>query len=124
MIRILNLMNGEQIIGEVEDLSDYYKVVNPFYIVDAISEEGAMGSKLTNVLTFSPSDYIVVNRDKVVFDFPVSSSMCSYYERLVSLHDKKLAEDVVNEALNEMDMAEKRYQKLMDMVRPDKSKLN
>lgn len=124
MIRILNLMNGEQIIGEVEDLSDYYKIINPFYIVDAISEEGTMGSKLTNVLTFSPSDYIVVNRDKVVFDFPVSSSMCAYYERLVSMYDKTTAEEVVYEALNEMDMAEKRYQKLMDMIKPNKSKLN
>lgn len=124
MIRILNLMNGEQIIGEVEDLSDSYKVVDPFYIVDAINEEGSIGSKLTNVLTFSTSDYIVVNKDKVVFDFPVSKPMCTYYERLVGLHDKKMADDVVNEALHEMNQAEKRYQKLMDMMKPAKSKLN
>jgi len=124
MIRILNLMNGEQIIGEVEDLSDSYKVVDPFYIVDAINEEGSIGSKLTNVLTFSTSDYIVVNKNKVVFDFPVSKPMCTYYERLVGLHDKKMADDVVNEALHEMNQAEKRYQKLMDMMKPAKSKLN
>lgn len=124
MIRILNLMNGEQIIGEVEDLSDSYKVVDPFYIVDAINEEGSIGSKLTNVLTFSTSDYIVINKDKVVFDFPVSKPMCTYYERLMRLHDKKMADDVVNEALHEMNQAEKRYQKLMDMMKPAKSKLN
>lgn len=124
MIRILNLMNGEQIIGEVEDLSDSYKIVDPFYIVDAINEEGSIGSKLTNVLTFSTSDYIVINRDKVVFDFPVSGPMCNYYERLVALHDKKIADEMINEALYEMNQAEKRYAKLMDMIRPNKSKLN
>ena len=124
MIRILNLMNGEQIIGEVEDLSDQYKVIDPFYIVDAFNEEGSIGSKLTNVLTFSTSDYIVINKDKVIFDFPVSGPMCTYYERLISLHDKRVADNVINEALYEMDQAEKRYEKLMDMIRPDKTKLN
>lgn len=124
MIRILNLVNGEQLIGEVEDLSDSFKMVNPFYIVDAMNEEGSVGSKLTNVLTFSSSDYILISKERVVFDFAVSKPMSSYYERLVSLHDKSMADDIVNEALNEMDRAEKRYQKLMDMMKPAKSKLN
>lgn len=124
MIRILNLVNGEQLIGEVEDLSDSFKMIDPFYIVDAMNEEGTVGSKLTNVLTFSSSDYILISKEKVVFDFPVSKPMCSYYERLVSLHDKSIANSIVNEALNEMDRAEKRYQKLMDMMKPTKSKLN
>lgn len=124
MIRILNLVNGEQIIGDVEDLLDSFRIINPFYIVEAMNEEGSMGSKLTNVLTFSPSDCIVVNKQKVVFDFPVSESMCSYYEKLAAMHDKKMAEDIINEALSEIDHAEKRYQKLMDMMRPSKSKLN
>lgn len=124
MIRILNLINGEQIIGEVEDLSDSYKIIDPFYIIDAMNDEGSVGCKLTNVLTFSPSDYIVVNKDKIAFDFPVSTPMCTYYERLVSLHDKKIADDIINEALYEMNQAERRYQKLMDMMKPDKSKLN
>lgn len=124
MIRIINLINGEQIIGEVEDLSDSYKIVNPFYIVDAVNEEGSVGSKLTNVLTFSTSDYILVNKEKIIFSFPVSTPMCSYYERLVALHDKKMAEEIINEALDEMNQAERRYQKLMDMIKPDKSKLN
>lgn len=124
MIRILNLINGEQIIGDVEDLFDCYKVVNPFYILDAVNEEGSIGSKLTNVLTFSSSDYIMINKDKLIFDFPVSTAMITYYERLVDLNDKALAESIITEALNEMNQAEKRYQKLMDMIKPNKSKLN
>jgi hypothetical protein len=124
MIRIVNLINGEQIIGHVEESTDSYKIVDPFYIVDAINNEGSIGSKLTNVLTFSSTEYIVINKNKIVFDFPVSKHMCMYYERLVSLHDKKMAEEVVNEAINEMNHAEERYQKLMNMIRPDKSKLN
>jgi hypothetical protein len=117
-------MNGEMIIGETEDLSDSFKIINPFYIIDDVNEDGISGSKLTNVLTFSASDYIVINKNKVVFDFPVSKAMGAYYERLVSLYDKRVSEEIVNEALREMDRAEKRYEKLMSMLKPNKSQLN
>jgi hypothetical protein len=124
MIRTVSLINGEMIIGETEDLSDSFKIINPFYIIDDVNENGISGSKLTNVLTFSASDYIVINKNKVVFDFPVSKAMSAYYERLVSLYDKRVSEEIVNEALREMDKAEKRYEKLMSMLKPNKSQLN
>lgn len=124
MIRIVNLINGEQIIGETEDLSDSYRITNPFYIVDAMNEEGSIGSKLTNVLTFSSSDYIMVSKEKVVFDFPVIDSMGTYYKKLVQWYDKRAADDIIRSALHEMDQSEKRYEKLMSMIRPDKSQLN
>jgi len=124
MIHVISLMNGEMIIGETEDLSDSFKITNPFYIVDEINENGISGSKLTNVLTFSSSDCIVINKNKVVFDFPVSKAMSTYYTKLVTLHDKRLADEIVNEALREMDRSEKRYEKLMSMIKPNKSHLN
>jgi|688.fasta_scaffold852602_2 hypothetical protein len=124
MIRIVNLINGEQLIGVVEESSNSYKITNPFYIIDAINNEGFVGSKLTNVLTFSPSEYIMVDKSKIVFDFEASKQMCVYYERLVSMYDKQIADDVINEAIGEMNQTEKRYQQFMDMIRPDKTKLN
>lgn len=124
MIRAVSLINGELILGDVEDHIKEIQIFNPFYIVDEVNEDGISGSKLTNVLTFSSSDYIVVNKDKVVFDFPVSETMSTYYKRLVSLYSKKTADDTIREALNEMDRAEKRYEKLMSMIKPDKTQLN
>ena len=124
MIRIVNLINGEQLIGVVAESSNFYKITNPFYIIDAINNEGFVGSKLTNVLTFSSSEYIMVDKSKIVFDFEVSEHMCIYYEKLVSMHDKQIEDNIINEAINEMNQTEKRYQQLMDMIRPDKKKLN
>ena len=124
MIRIVNLINGEQLIGMVEESSNFYKITNPFYIIDAINNEGFVGSKLTNVLTFSSSEYIIVDKSKIIFDFEVSKQMCVYYEKLVSMHDKQIEDNIINEAINEMNQTEKRYQQLMDMIRPDKKKLN
>ena len=124
MIRVVNLINGEQLIGVVEESSNFYKINNPFYIIDAINNEGFVGSKLTNVLTFSSSEYIIVDKSKIIFDFEVSKQMCVYYEKLVSMHDKQIEDNIINEAINEMNQTEKRYQQLMDMIRPDKKKLN
>jgi len=124
MIRIVNLINGEQLIGVVAESSNFYKITNPFYIIDAINNEGFVGSKLTNVLTFSSSEYIIVDKSKIIFDFEVSKQMCVYYEKLVSMHDKQIENNIINEAINEMNQTEKRYQQLMDMIRPDKKKLN
>ena len=130
MIRILNLINGEQIIGEVKRPEDgylkdgYLKVYDPFYIVEAMTDDGSFGSKLTNVLTFSSDDYILIHEDKIVFESSASESMISYYKKLIEHYDKTISDKVINEALNEMDRAEKRYEKLMSMIKPDKTQLN
>lgn len=124
MIEIINLTNGEQIIGDIEDLEDRYKVTSPFYIVDSINDDGLSGFKLTNVLTFSSVEYIVVSKEKVVFTFPVTKLMATYYGRLRDLHSKTDSDFIINEAIAEMDAAEERYQKLMDMIKIDKTKLN
>lgn len=124
MIQIINLVNGEQIIGEVEDLYDHCKVTHPFYIIDSINDEGLSGFKLTNVLTFSASEFIVLNKEKIVFAFNVTESMVSYYKRLQALHSKTDADFIIREAMAEMDAAEQRYQKLMEMLKLDKKNLN
>lgn len=125
MIRIANLINGEQIIGEF-DFSTTSKIiiVNPFYISDAITEAGTIGSKLINVLTFSSTDYIVLNEDKVMFDFPASDGMIKYYNKLKEWSRKSDADFIINEAINEMEESEKRYETLMNMIKPNKSSLN
>lgn len=124
MIRIITLINGEQLIGEIDDLSESYKIYNPFYIIDAVNEAGMIGSKLTNVLTFSATDYIVVNKEKIVFDFPPSAIMIKYYEKLVNWFDQNSADSIIEQALYEMEESERRYEKLVNMIKPTKSQLN
>ena len=96
MIRIANLINGEQIIGEFD-----------FSIT----------SKIT-------TDYIVLNEDKVMFDFPASDGMIKYYNKLKEWSKKSDADFIINEAINEMEESEKRYETLMNMIKPNKSSLN
>lgn len=126
MIYIANLINGEQIIGNFEESrhNESYKIYDPFYIVEDVNSDGLVGSKLTNVLTFSSEDYIMVQSNKIVFLFEASDAMSAYYEKLSTMYDKKSSEDAIKEALHEIDQAEKRYEKLMSMFKPNKSQLN
>ena len=124
MIRIFNLINGEQIIGEVDDLSDNFKLINPFYIVEDVNDFGLRGSKLTNMLTFSSSDYIMLELKHVIYHFPVTETMEKYYRELIRITDKQLIDNKINESLFEMKQYEDRYEKLMQMVKPKKSDLN
>lgn len=124
MVRIVTLINGEQLIGEIEDFSESIKMFRPFYIVDAVTEDGAIGSKLTNVLTFSASEYIVIHKDKIVFDFPAKQIMIQYYKKLIEWYNEEAGENIIKQALDEMEQSEKRYQKLLQMLKPDKSQLN
>lgn len=117
MIYIYSLINGELIIGKSAELPAMVKIIDPFYIMDSITEEGQFGTKLTSVLTFSSSDYIVVSEDKVLFCFPASDAMVAYYEKLVDWYKKNNSDLILEEAVAEMEKSEKRYDKLMHMLR-------
>lgn len=114
MIKIVNLVNGEQIIGEVDsDCSEFYNIHEPYYIVDAMDDAGNSGTKLINVLTFSDNNYIVVNTNKVVFDMPASAHMSAYYNKVVKAmkknsSTKKMIDDAMKQ-IDEMDEYMKNY---------------
>ena len=117
MIYIYSLINGELIIGKSAELPAMIKIIDPFYIMDSITETGQFGTKLTSVLTFSSSDCIVISEDKVLFCFPASDAMVAYYEKLVDWYKKNNSDVILEEAITEMEKSEKRYDKLLTMLR-------
>lgn len=114
--RVFNLISGEQIIGEIEPQPDYYKIINPFYITDAMDESGILGSKITKVLTFSASDYIIIDNNKIVFSFVPSESMIDYYKKLVEYAAGADVDSYLKHALEQMNKSEERYKKLISMM--------
>lgn len=124
MIKIVMLTNGEQIIGDVEEHGSEYKITNPFYMIDAVNDHGSSGSRMANLLTFSSIDYITVNTRFVMYEFPVLDSMAEYYSRLTKHIDKSMADSIIQQSLVDLREQEERYEKLLSMVRPKKSKLN
>lgn len=124
MIKIVALLNGEQIIGDVEEMGEKIKITNPFYMIDAINEYGSSGSKMANLLTFSNNEYITIDTRFVVYEYPVLDTMAEYYRRLTKHIDKSMAEGVIQQSLDEMKEQEERYEKLLSMMRPKKSQLN
>lgn len=113
MIQILNLVNGEQIIGDVhETWGRDLQVKDPFYIIDTTDEEGNSGTKLINVLTFSDEDVISITNSSVVFRFNASEHMIKYYQVILESSKKTNTQKMFHEAienLKEMDNAMKEY---------------
>lgn len=125
MIGILNLLNGEQIIGELQTPEDERCIVtNPFYIVDAINVDGMVGTKLTNVLTFSANDFIIIDKKNILYAFEASKVMSAYYQKIVEITDNYSSEMIIKDAISRIDAEQKKYEKTLQQNTLDKSKLN
>ena len=113
MIKIVTLINGEQIIGKVSDFSrTVIQITDPYYVMDGIDDDGNHGSRLINVLTLSKEDVITINRSHVVFQFEASDTACAYYEKIDAMN-KKNSGVAINRALEELEEMDQRMQEMM-----------
>lgn len=122
MIQILTLVNGEQIIGETNLFDGSYQITDPFYIIDALNEQGILGTKMTDVLTFSSISDITILSTHVIYSFPASESIENYYREVVKMSHDYRSDDIINKALIDMKKANDQYKELLDKVK--KNKLN
>lgn len=124
MIRIVNLINGEQIIGEVDsDFSEFYNIHDPFYITES-HYESSTGNKLTPVCTFSKKQYITVKSSAVVYDFEAADEVAEYYELLVDSIKKYPPQNPIKEAIKDLKDYEQKYLKMVAMLKPQGKDLN
>lgn len=78
-IVIVKLLNGDEIIGRLESISDYgFRIEDPLIISD---DESARGMILLNYIPFSDQKYVDVNPNTIVCYNEASVTMVIYYEK-------------------------------------------
>ena len=114
MIRIVKLINGETIIGEVDgDFSEFYNIYDPFvmtYVDDSIHGNGF---KLNYLLEFSEKNYVTIRNSMVIYDYIPSKAVHEYYIKLVEYKNENDPSEMIQKTIEEMEDMDTHWRKLL-----------
>jgi hypothetical protein len=114
MIRVLSLINGEKIIGEVEDdFSEYYNVVHPFDLEQVDDAVYGSGLKINYLLQHSQKNCITIKNNMVLYSYIPNENMRTYYEKLVQYKVEYKPDDMIEKTINDMEAMDKKYRQLL-----------
>lgn len=104
-IMVLKLINGEDIIGnvDIERNNVRYKITDPMYIVESRDQFGRVVTKLASVLALSDEKYIYIDQNHVLTSFTTKGIINTYYDKIKDLDTVDNLEQKVNNAIKELD---------------------
>jgi hypothetical protein len=102
---VLKLINGEDIIGnvDIERNNVRYKITDPMYIVESRDQFGRVVTKLASVLALSDEKYIYIDQNHVLTSFTTKGIINTYYDKIKDLDTVDNLEQKVNNAIKELD---------------------
>ena len=109
MILGLMLVDGQEIIADVEEDENYYNLTNP-YRIESFED---LGTKLTNVCTLSKNNVIRVKDAHVITMYEPIDTMITYYNKMIQVTSKITMDKELQRSLKEMDEMEEKYKERM-----------
>ena len=127
MIKVLHLINGEVLIGKIEndtDRSETYTIEQPFMmdIVDD-SDEGS-GIRMDYLLAFSKDNCVHIKKNAVLYDYNPSDRMERYYNKLVEYTVKHENDKILEQTLEGMDEMDRKMKSFIAQRLVGKSTVN
>lgn len=114
MIQIVKLINGDEIIGEVEgDFSEFYNIYEPFNMTRVDVEQYGMGIKLDYILAHSQNNCVTIKNNSVIYNYKPSENLKNYYEKLVEYKNEHDPDALIKETIQNMEEMDNHYRKLI-----------
>lgn len=114
MIQIIKLINGDEIIGEVEgDFSEFYNIYEPFNMIRVDVEQYGMGVKLDYILAYSQNNCVTIKNNNVIYNYKPSENLKNYYEKLVKYKNEHDPDALIKETIQNMEKMDNHYRKLI-----------
>lgn len=114
MIQIVKLINGDEIIGEVEgDFSEFYNIYEPFNMTRVDVEQYGMGVKLDYILAYSQNNCVTIKNNSVIYNYKPSENLKKYYEKLVEYKNEHDPDALIKETIQNMEEMDNHYRKLI-----------
>jgi len=103
MIKILKLVTGEEIVGDVSRNGATWCVVNPMYIDNLQDMEGNFLTKLSLMQPFSTDEKVYFNEHHIITSFSVISVVELYYTKVLEYSKKSNIEARINNAIKHLE---------------------
>lgn len=93
MIKQFKLTNGDDVIGDLEQVEDYYIVKNPYKILQMVNSAGDLNIGLTPWFLYGePNNPIFIIIHHIVAHTIPSSKIMSFYEQSLSTDKEESTE--------------------------------
>lgn len=93
MIKQFKLTNGDDVIGDLEEVEDYYIVKNPYKILQMVNSAGDLNVGLTPWFLYSDTEspVFIIIQHIVAYTIP-SSKIMSFYEQSLNTDKEESTE--------------------------------
>jgi hypothetical protein len=103
MIKILKMLTGEEIIGDVGRNGANWCIVNPMYIDNLQDMEGNFMTKLSLMQPFSNDKEVYFHESHIITSFTVIDVVQLYYTKVLEYAKKSNIEARINNAIKHLE---------------------
>ena len=124
MLKILHMISGNTLIGQVEENESEYIVTHPFLMEIVEDSNEGSGVRMDYLLAFSKDNCVHIKKNVVLYNYNPSDRMEEYYGRLVEFTAKRDNDVILKQTLESMDEMDSRLKSLLTRRLVGKSTVN
>jgi hypothetical protein len=113
MIKVIQLVSCETIIGNVGSRGDEYVVTHPFHMEIVDDTEQGSGIRMDYLLAFSKDNCVHIKKNDVMYNYRPSDMMEEYYKRLVEYTVTHETDKILKQTIENMEEMDARLKKLV-----------
>jgi hypothetical protein len=124
MIKVIQLVSCETIIGNVGSRGDEYVVTHPFHMEIVDDTEQGSGIRMDYLLAFSKDNCVHIKKNDVMYNYRPSDMMEEYYKRLVEYTVTHETDKILKQTIENMEEMDARLKKLVSQRFVGKNTVN
>jgi hypothetical protein len=113
MIKVIQLVSGDTIVGNLRSLGDEYVIKYPFLMEIVDDTEQGSGIRMDYLLAFSKDNYVHIKKNDVMYNYRPSDMMEQYYKRLVEYTVNHETDKILKQTIENMEEMDARLKHLI-----------
>jgi hypothetical protein len=113
MIKVIQLISSDTIVGDIRSRGDEYVIKYPFLMEIVDDTEQGSGIRMDYLLAFSKDNCVHIKKNDVMYNYTPSDMMEQYYKRLVEYTVTHETDKILKQTIENMNEMDSRLKKLI-----------
>jgi hypothetical protein len=113
MIKVIQLISSDTIVGDIRSRGDEYVIKYPFLMEIVDDTEQGSGIRMDYLLAFSKDNCVHIKKNDVMYNYTPSDMMEQYYKRLVEYTVNHETDKILKQTIENMEEMDARLKHLI-----------
>ncbi len=113
MIKVIQLISSDTIVGDIRSRGDEYVIKYPFLMEIVDDTEQGSGIRMDYLLAFSKDNCVHIKKNDVMYNYTPSDMMEQYYKRLVEYTVNHETDKILKQTIENMEEMDARLKQLI-----------